>query len=124
MVAQITLPWPDRRLSPNARLNWRVKAQAIRQASSIGMILARDADLSLPVTGDLILRLKLYPPDKKRRDIDNVLASLKAYLDGIFRAAGADDSQVRQVVITWGERLWEAESCVQVEIEEEHERID
>lgn len=41
-------------------------------------------------------RLHVYlvfvPPDKRRRDADNLLASCKAALDGLSDAVGVDDS--------------------------------
>lgn len=39
------------------------------------------------------LRICFHPPDKRRRDLDNMLASIKSGLDGISDAIGVDDSQ-------------------------------
>jgi crossover junction endodeoxyribonuclease RusA len=45
-----------------------------------------------PLLGRVEIKIDVYPPDNRRRDLDNVL---KALLDGL-RAAGvyADDSQI------------------------------
>jgi hypothetical protein len=39
-VITITLPWPDKRLSPNARCHWREKANAANMARAEGRIAA------------------------------------------------------------------------------------
>jgi len=41
----------------------------------------------------------IEPPDRKRRDIDNVHASLKSYIDGIASEIGFDDYQIETVVL-------------------------
>ena len=41
---------------------------------------------------DMHLTIVFHPPDKKRRDLDNCLASLKSALDGIADALRVDDS--------------------------------
>lgn len=96
------LPWPDKRLSPNARIHWAQKAHVVDEAKRGAYYLALADGLSLP-DEPLQVWIKVCPPDKRRRDIDNIHASLKAALDGIFRAAGVDDSQVKRTVLDWGE---------------------
>ena len=36
--------------------------------------------------------LTFVPPDRRRRDLDNLLASMKSGLDGLADAMGIDDS--------------------------------
>lgn len=45
------------------------------------------------------IRLLFSPPDKRRRDIDNMLASMKASLDGIALAIGCDDVEFCPVIL-------------------------
>ncbi len=99
----ICLPWPNRFLSPNARLHFREKAQWTKAARGTGFLAAREVDLQLPRTGALELDLVFCPPDRKRRDADNVLAALKGYIDGIFQWAETDDTRIKRIVIDWGE---------------------
>jgi crossover junction endodeoxyribonuclease RusA len=99
----ICLPWPNRNLSPNARLHFREKASATKAAKETGYLSAREVSLQLPEAGNLELDLTFCPPDHHRRDTDNILASLKGYLDGIFLWACADDSRVKRIVIDWGQ---------------------
>lgn len=93
----ITLPWPDKRLSPNARLHWRPKAEA--------KAIARDWAFKLTLAdmhhaermavrlseGHIPVRITFYPPDARHRDDDNMVGSFKAYRDGIADALGIND---------------------------------
>lgn len=46
-----------------------------------------------PLEGDLALTVHLYPPDRRRRDVDN---TLKSFMDALVHAgAMRDDSQVK-----------------------------
>lgn len=93
----ITLPWPSPALSPNARLHWRAKvgpkAGAKRVAAwstvaATGFHAKRDA-----LKGDdkIAVRIVFYPPDKRHRDADNMVASIKAALDGVADALAIND---------------------------------
>lgn len=89
----LTLPWPHRALHPNARTHWRAKAQHTRDARNDAFILARKAGwhmLKLP-DGRIHLWLDFYPPDRRRRDDDGLLASMKAARDGLADALRIDD---------------------------------
>ena len=51
-----------------------------------------------PLQGRLAMAIELYPPDKRRRDIDNVL---KATLDALQHGgAYADDCQIDYLTIS------------------------
>ena len=101
----IVLPWPDRRLSPNARLHWGARAKLAGEARRVGYVMAWAAPISdraeLREASNLRLTIRLSPPDKRRRDQDNLVASLKATLDGIASACRFDDSRIRQTVVDW-----------------------
>lgn len=89
----IRLPWPPKELSPNARVHhhalarvkkkyrsecgWELKAQGVKKI---------EAD-------ELHLSITFYPPDKRRRDWDNMLASIKSGLDAISQQIEVDDSK-------------------------------
>lgn len=92
----ITLPWPDNKLSPNARVHHFVLARAKAKAKSAANILAFLAyrEIGRPkIIGAVDVSITFHPPDNRRRDIDNMLASNKAALDGIADAIGVDDSK-------------------------------
>jgi len=99
----IVLPWPDRRLSPNARVNWRAKAAPKKKAradAALATYAALDRglrDVRAEMAGDdpIPLTIRFYPPDARRRDRDNAQASLKHALDGIADALAVDDYRFR-----------------------------
>lgn len=97
---RFSLPLPPKVLSPNARCHWAVKSRAVkgyRFAAKAIASAARDAsDTPFPEADVLcVFRFK----DRRRRDRDNLLASLKAAFDGIADAGiVADDSSLRHEV--------------------------
>jgi crossover junction endodeoxyribonuclease RusA len=89
---RITLPWPPKILSPNARVHWAQKSKAAKAYRAVCWALCKEAGLVAAVTtGRLHLWLDFYAPDKRRRDDDNMIASFKAGRDGIADALGVDD---------------------------------
>ncbi len=44
------------------------------------------------------LEIIVYPPDRRRRDMDNVEASLKSAIDGFCQQIDIDDSQIVRTV--------------------------
>ena len=44
-----------------------------------------------PVDGKIPLTITFYPPDKRHRDADNMVASIKAGLDGVADALKVND---------------------------------
>lgn len=89
----VTLPWPDKVLSPNARVHWSRKAKATKAARDAAYWLTwQEVGRNMNWPGARI-SLTFCPPDKRRRDADNLLASCKGVLDGISDALGIDDSR-------------------------------
>ncbi len=93
MNAKFFLPWPDRRLSPNARHHWATKARAVKNARRIAFFSVVGSGIRKIEADALAVRYVFYPPDNRARDIDNMAASVKAYSDGIRDAIGIDDSK-------------------------------
>lgn len=90
----IVLPWPPKELSPNARMHFRAKAAAVKAYRETAYWLAHKADMPpFPEAGGIAVRFDFHPPDKRRRDLDNMLASIKAGVDGIADAWGVDDQR-------------------------------
>jgi crossover junction endodeoxyribonuclease RusA len=90
-VASIKLPWPAKELSPNyrSRSHWP-KTKAIAAARLAAWILTLEAKAE----GKLI-SFTFHPPDNRHRDGDNMIASAKAYQDGIAQALKVDDKHFR-----------------------------
>lgn len=98
MVTTIVLPWP-----PSVNSCWRTvngrtmvskKGRIYKQAATRA-VLAAGANKHLP--GRLRVKLTAYPPDRRRRDIDNLT---KLALDSM-QVAGVylDDSQIDELTI-------------------------
>ncbi len=94
-MTEITLPWP-----PSVNHYWlrrpdgkgvRVSAEGVAfRESCMWQVKAQKAAHGL--TGPLVVDIVAFMPDKRRRDLDNVL---KAILDGLTHSGvWADDSQV------------------------------
>jgi crossover junction endodeoxyribonuclease RusA len=95
---QVILPWPPKELSPNARLHWSRVAKAKKQYRNACWALALEAGInptSVPGGNRYALELMFYPPDRRQRDHDNLIASMKAGLDGLADAMGVDDRKFR-----------------------------
>ena len=92
----VTLGWPSRALSPNARTHWstlaRAKKAARREAYVAANIAAVLAGVS-SVGSSVCIQATFIPPDARRRDLDNLIASIKPHLDGISDAILIDDSR-------------------------------
>lgn len=91
----LTLPWPPKELSPNARKHWRGLAKAkkaYRDACRVETLLqCRPGYLRLPER--MHLTMDFVPPDRRKRDRDNLVASMKAGLDGVADALGINDER-------------------------------
>ena len=105
MTFRVALPWPAKELNPNSRCGWRRKAEAVQLARNVAYFLARSRYDGHTYLDDreLQLRVVAYPPDKRRRDADNILASEKAHIDGVCQALQIDDHSIRRTVIEWGD---------------------
>ena len=98
----ITLPWPDMSLMPNRKngRHWGGTQAAKVQARQDGYYAAMSAKRGDIALGDTIpLRITFAAPDKRHRDLDNLLACQKHALDGIAQALGVDDKQFRPITI-------------------------
>lgn len=97
----IVLPWPDKRLSPNARTFWAVLAKVKKQAREDACTLTtvalplKDKHAIAAQEGRIEMDVRFYPPDARHRDDDNAIASFKAARDGIADALGVDDRRFR-----------------------------
>lgn len=98
----ISLPWPDSRLSPNARTHWRAKAKVAKTARTAAFYLVRSACVEAPGEGVVHLSITFFPPDRRGRDMDNAIASMKPHLDGLADALKVNDNRFR-LTFAWGD---------------------
>jgi Holliday junction resolvase RusA-like endonuclease len=81
----IVLPLPPRELSPNARPHWAVKARAVRCYREAAYLSALASRPGRPLQAAKVTACFFFR-DRRRRDRDNLLASLKPAFDGIADA--------------------------------------
>lgn len=94
-MVTICLPIPDRCLSPNARSHWAVRSKAAKRQHAVAFF---DTVEVLEMPGVTFqpaetngVRCRWFFRDRRRRDADNLLASMKHAFDGIAEALGVDD---------------------------------
>lgn len=116
---RIELPWPDSSLAPN-RKNGRhwgavhsAKVKRLADARLLTLAAMRQAGY-IPPTGLLALTLTFCAPDRRRRDLDNLLAALKADFDGVAQALGVDDQLFEPLTLRRGDPV--KGGCVVVEV--------
>lgn len=90
---RIILPWPTKDLSPNARGHWAIKARAKKAYRADCSAQARSQGMGRMDAERLHLKITFVPPNRRARDLDNMLASLKSGLDGLCDVLGVDDSK-------------------------------
>lgn len=100
----LTLPWPHRNLSPNARVHWGVRHRHAHTARTAGFYIAKECGVELDPKLTYQVRLFFHPPAHRTYDLDNLLASMKSTLDGVCLGLGIDDSSIKPVP-DWGEKV-------------------
>ena len=104
-LVTIYLPMPHKHLSPNSRCHWAQKSKAKKEQRrwSCQLIMSEFYEGS-PCRAPwktANVQITVVPPDRRRRDKDNLLASLKAAFDGAQDAGLiADDSGLTYLPIT------------------------
>jgi Holliday junction resolvase RusA-like endonuclease len=84
----IILSLPDRRLSPNARVCWQAKSRAVKAYRSEAFFIGQQFPTRWKAAE---AQATFFFRDKRRRDRDNLLSSLKAAFDGIAAAGVVED---------------------------------
>ena len=106
-IIQLTLPWPHRALSPNARVNLMQKARIFKREKYATMMLTKAALQKVGIEkvtvkgglpdkkwrgGRVNIELICIPPVTRYYDEDNLLANCKAILDGIAEGMQVNDN--------------------------------
>jgi len=94
MLFQIELGHlPDKDLSPNRRLHFMQLYRAKEDAKDEAMALVLEHGVPPEPIQRAHIAITWVAKDKRRRDIDNLFSSMKAYIDGLVHAGLiADDS--------------------------------
>lgn len=100
-MLRVVLPWPDKRLTPNAkrRKHWssyRVAGNDDREKARLltfsAMSKAGYFQRDFPLEPDRIpLTIRFIPPDRRHRDDDSMIGAFKHMRDGIALALKVND---------------------------------
>lgn len=85
------LAWPPAALNPNARVHFMALAAAKKAYRQDCAWQAKSQGAKQIAAEALKLRITFVPPDRRHRDLDNMLASIKSGLDGIADVLGVND---------------------------------
>ena len=88
---QLTLPWPPKELSPNARIHWSKLAKAKKAYRAACAWTATEQGVRRIEAERLHLTITFVPPNRRAHDLDNCLARMKSGLDGLADVLGVDD---------------------------------
>lgn len=102
----IKLPFPDASLFPNRKngKHWTTTSAAKDAQKHDAYWLTKEAMDAQACTfgdGNIPLSLVYLTPDKRKRDLDNMLAASKALIDGMAQALGVDDARFKPVLVDW-----------------------
>ena len=110
---RIELPWPSKTLSPNARAHWFKKSAATRAYRRACYYAAREVIGLSKLESPVQMTVTFHPPDKRNRDRDNMISSMKSGMDGLADAFGIDD---RHFIPTYQVGAFVQHGCVTIEI--------
>ena len=96
-MERLNLPWPPKELSPNYSGHWAPQASAKKKYRFAVRMLATQAKWEIPEQGTIYLEVEFYPPDSRKRDRDNMIASFKAGQDGLADAWKINDNRIHCV---------------------------
>ena len=100
----VDLPWPPAELNPNRKngKHWSsthaIKTRYLADCRLLVLQAMGQAGYA-PPAGAFGLTITFTAPDKRRRDMDNLLASLKSGLDGVSQALGVDDQHFEPITL-------------------------
>lgn len=86
---RLDLPWPAPPLTANQRLHWRRHAAIVADVRATVTTLARS--IGVPAGEYATVGLTWTPPDRRRRDEDNLVPTLKVCADALVDAGVVPD---------------------------------
>ena len=110
-AVSLDLPWPPAELNPNrARgLHWGARREASALYRRDCFLITRDmmnralrikAPVPSPLPTPVSATVTFWMPDRRRRDLDNLLAAMKPAWDGLVDAGLLADDNADQLSIT------------------------
>ena len=103
-MTRIELPWPCKELMKNAKTNRWSESRAVKQSRATAGWAAIEAGakwLNVP-KAELPMTMTFHAPDKRVRDLHNMVYAMRAAIDGLQDALGLNDSYFR-ITPVWGD---------------------
>jgi len=102
----IRLPFPAPKLFPNRKNgnHWTTTSAVKDAQKNAAYMLTKEALQTTKAEwpeGNIPLSLVYLTPDKRKRDLDNMLAASKALIDGMAKALEVDDSRFKPILVDW-----------------------
>jgi len=120
----LRLSWPAPALWQNRRVHWAQRNKAVAAARHQAWGEARRRGVERLETDRPRLVFAFHPPDRRRRDLQNMPATQKATIDGIAQAMGCDDEKFRCVwPETWAEPVTGGAVLVEVSAGDDWQHI-
>jgi len=96
----LILPWFDAALMPNKKngRHWGATSK-IKANYKMACKLIADRGEKPSLVGKIPLTILFAPPDRRPRDIDNMLAAIKPLIDGVAISWGIDDRMFRPMLL-------------------------
>jgi len=117
VTATFTLPWPPSSLSPNGQHgHWAAKTRAKKSYRDACYVAVLAQKAKCPSARGLDLELVFVPPDRRRYDRDNLVARMKAGLDGLAAAWGVNDWKFVRVSAEIAETVAPARGAAEVRV--------
>ena len=111
MTITITLPFPNGKLSPNRAkgMHWGATSSLKGRQFDDAYTLTHQAVINIPMgkwtplVGQIPLTVTFNEPDRRMRDLDNLLAAAKSAIDGIATALTVNDKHFSPITIKRGD---------------------
>ena len=117
-IELLHLPDPD--LNPNKRLHWAKlrKAKSIAKDMVMGLVLEQGSPISPYAKANIAITF--VAKGKRKRDVDNLFASMKPYIDGLVHAGVLVDDDAARVSYTIRFERGDADNTI-IEVKEVQE---
>ena len=96
-VLRIERPLPDPILSPNSRPHWAAIRRASRDAKDLVIASVLEQGNRGKPLSKAIVTVSFILPDNRRRDHQNLIASSKAFVDGLTAAGAIVDDDLTHI---------------------------
>ena len=100
----IVLPWPPKELSPNGRVHRLKKAAVAKKYREACFWITKESKVKIS-DKRVPISIIFYEPDRRSRDLDNMLAAIKSGIDGMADALGVNDKIFRPLTIDVADQI-------------------